>query len=208
MERLRVVDHPLFQQRLTLLRDKKTDSPTFRVLLREASIFLIAKATEDLPTKAVKVETPLGIAEGRTLAVGSIVAVPVLRAGLAMVDAFLELIPDARLGHLGLFRDPSTHRPVEYYSKLPDNLEQVPVFILDPMVATGGSAVAAIDAVKKAGARSVRLVSLLAAPEGVRAVSSAHPDVDIFTGSLDERLDERAYIIPGLGDAGDRVFGT
>ena len=208
MSRLRAVDHPLLQHKLTAMRDKGTGPKEFRDLLREAAILLTAEATRSLRVEEVAVETPLAEAKGAKLASPEPVAVPILRAGLAMVEGFLTLVPNALIGHVGLYRDPVTHKPVEYYFKMPPDLEERDVFILDPMLATGGSAVAAIDFIERAGATSIALICLVAAPEGLAELKGAHPEVPIYAAAVDERLDERAYIIPGLGDAGDRLYGT
>lgn len=208
MSPLRVVDHPLLEHKLTAMREKTTGPKDFRDLLREATIILAAEATRCLKVKDVVVETPLGKAKGAELEGPPPVAVPILRAGLAMVEGFLTLVPSALIGHVGIYRDPRTHKPVEYYFKMPPELGRRDVFILDPMLATGGSAVAAADFVKEAGAKSVSLICLLAAPEGIAKVEKFHPDIPIYTAAVDERLDERAYIVPGLGDAGDRLYGT
>ncbi len=208
MSPLRVVEHPLLGHKLTAMREKTTGPKEFRDLLKEATIILAVEATKRLKVRSVVVETPLAEADGVELDGPAPVAVPILRAGLAMVEGFLTLIPSALIGHVGIYRDPKTHEPVEYYFKMPPELERRDVFILDPMLATGGSAVAAADFVKSAGAKSVSLVCLLAAPEGVAKMESFHRDVPIYAAAVDERLDERAYIVPGLGDAGDRLYGT
>lgn len=208
MDRLRIVDHPLLQHKLSRIRDKKTGTKDFRELVRESAIILAVEATAFLNTRRVKVETPLAVADGVELERGASVIIPVLRAGLTMVDGFLEVMPNALIGHVGLYRDPHTHVPVEYYTKVPAGLSEKDVFLLDPMLATGGSAASAIDMVKREGATSITLVCLIAAPEGLKKIEEFHPDVPVFTASVDEKLDERDYIIPGLGDAGDRLFGT
>ncbi|MCL4499565.1 MAG: uracil phosphoribosyltransferase [Chloroflexi bacterium] len=208
MQRLHIVNHSLVGHKLSLLRDKRTDPRDFRELLREITLILTVEATRDLSTKPTRVETPLAIADGSLLAGEPPVAVPILRAGLAMVEAFLALVPSASIGHVGLYRDPESHEPVEYYAKMPPDLSERPSQNVDPMLATGGSAVAAIDFIKAAGGSSIVLLSVIAAPEGVEKVHEVHKDVSIYLAALDERLDERAYIVPGLGDAGDRLFGT
>lgn len=208
MSALRAVEHPLLQHKLTAMRDKSAGPKEFRDLLREATILLVAEATRFLKVEEIAVETPLAEAKGSRLAGLPPVAVPILRAGLAMVEGFLALIPNALIGHVGLYRDPITHKPVEYYFKMPPELDKRDVFILDPMLATGGSAVAAADFIKEAGAESISLVCLVAAPEGIARLERHHPDIPIYTAAVDERLDERAYIVPGLGDAGDRLYGT
>ena len=202
-----VVQHPVLEDRLAVLRDAQTSHGAFRRALHEASAILAIEATRDLPTVARDVQTPLESAPGRRLE-EEITIVPVLRAGLGMVEGFLRLLADARVGHLGMQRDEETLEPTGYYERLPPSLGEGLVFLLDPMLATGGSAVAALDRLKANGATQLRLICLVAAPEGIRAVEDAHPDVPIWTAAIDRQLDERGYIRPGLGDAGDRVFGT
>lgn len=207
MSKVFVMDHPLIQHKITMLRDESTTTKDFRELANEIAILIGYEATKDLELEDVKVKTPICETTGK--AIGKQVAlVPILRAGLGMVDAIMTLIPAAKIGHVGLYRDPETHEPVEYYCKLPKDLEDRQVLVLDPMLATGGSAAAAINFIKKRGAKKIKLLNIIAAPEGVEAVSKAHPDVDIYIGSLDEKLNEHCYIVPGLGDAGDRLFGT
>jgi uracil phosphoribosyltransferase len=206
-EGLTVVQHPVLDDRLAVLRDAATPHGAFRQALSEASAILAIEATRDLPTVAREVETPLEPASVNRLE-AQITIVPVLRAGLGMVDGFLRLLADARVGHLGMQRDEDTLEPTGYFERMPPGMGDAHVFLLDPMLATGGSAVAALDRLKANGARRLRLICLVAAPEGVKAVQDAHPDVGIWTAALDRGLDERAYIRPGLGDAGDRVFGT
>jgi len=202
-----VVQHAVLADRLTVLRDRDTEFPTFRHALFECSAILAVEATRDLRVSDAEVETPLEPTHGARLS-GQVVVVPVLRAGLGMVDGFLRLLPDARVGHLGMARDESAHKPVDYYSRLPPGMAESHVFLLDPMLATGGSAINALQHLKDAGAGHLELVCLVSAPEGIRAVGEAHPDVKIWTAAVDRGLDENAYIRPGLGDAGDRVFGT
>ena len=202
------VDHPLVQEKLRLLRDISTRPKEFRALLAEVSVFLAYEALRDLPVETGSVETPIARASGVRLANGQPVLVPILRAGLGMSDGILRVMPEAAVGHIGLYRDHDTHQPVEYYRKLPADIGRRDVLLLDPMLATGGSAVAALDMLKSVGVRSLRLICLVAAPEGVRAVTAAHPDVPIFGAALDSHLNQDAYIVPGLGDAGDRLFGT
>jgi uracil phosphoribosyltransferase len=202
-----VVAHPVLDDRLSVLRDHTTPHGAFRRALHEASAIVAIEATRDLPTEHVSVQTPLEETAGRRLR-GDIAVVPVLRAGLAMVEGFLTLLPDARVGHLGMERDHTTLTPRGYFERLPAELAEASVFVLDPMLATGGSALHALDRLKDVGARDVRLICLVCAPEGVAAVRERHPDVGIWTAALDDRLDENGYIRPGLGDAGDRVFGT
>ena len=206
-EGLIVVQHPVLDDRLAVLRDEVTPHGAFRLALHEASAILAIEATRDLPTVQRTIATPLEPAEAKRLE-APIIIVPVLRAGLGMVEGFLRLLADARVGHLGLQRDEDTLEPTGYFERLPPGMGEAYVFLLDPMLATGGSAVAALDRLKANGARRLRLICLVAAPEGVEAVREAHPDVQIWTAALDRQLDERGYIRPGLGDAGDRVFGT
>jgi uracil phosphoribosyltransferase len=206
-ERLIVVEHPVLDDRLVVLRDRSTSHGAFRRALEEAAAILAIEATRDLPTRDVTVDTPLEPANGRRL-LGEVAIVPVLRAGLGMVDGFLRLLPDARVGHLGMYRDEVDDAPVDYYERLPPGLAEAHVIVPDPMLATGGSAVHALTRLKEAGAQRLRLVCLVSAPEGVAAVHEAHPDVPIWTAALDRELDDNAFIRPGLGDAGDRVFGT
>ena len=208
MSKVVVLDHPLIQHKLAILRSKNTSVKEFRELISEISGLMCYEATRDLPTKEVEVQTPVAMAKCRRLAGKKLAIIPILRAGLGMVDAMVDLIPSAKIGHIGLYRDPETHLPVEYYCKLPDDIENRRVFVVDPMLATGGSAVAAIDFLKKYGCKSIVMMNIIGAPEGVEAVQAAHPDVDIYLAALDEKLNDHAYIIPGLGDAGDRIFGT
>lgn len=203
-----VVDHPLIQHKVTMMRDVNTNSKDFRQLLDEISLLLAYEATKDLPLKEVEVETPICKTKAKTVAGRSIGVVPILRAGLGMVNGITTLVPNAKVGHIGLYRDPETHLPVEYYCKLPADAEERTIIVVDPMLATGGSAVAAIRFLKDRGCTDIKMMNLIAAPEGVKAVQTAHPDVDIYVAALDERLNENAYIVPGLGDAGDRIFGT
>ena len=205
---LTLVDHPLVQHKLTLMRDRQTSTAGFRRLLREISLLLGYEVLRDLPLTRRMVETPLGETEAPEIAGKKLALVSILRAGNGMLDGVLELVPSARVGFIGLYRDPETLQPVEYYCKLPGDLPSRPVVLVDPMLATANSAVAAVDLVKAQGARDVRFLCLLAAPEGVRRMSEAHPDVRVFTAALDERLNDKGYILPGLGDAGDRMFGT
>ena len=205
---VKVLDHPLIQHKLAILRSKNTTVKEFRELVSEISGLMCYEATRNLPTKEVDVQTPLAIAKCRRLAGKKLAIIPILRAGLGMVDAMVELIPSAKIGHIGLYRDPETHLPVEYYCKLPEDIENRQVFVVDPMLATGGSAVAAIDFLKQRGCRNIVMMNIIGCPEGVAAVQKAHPDVDIYLAACDERLNEHAYIVPGLGDAGDRIFGT
>ena len=190
------------------MRDKSTPVKEFRDLAREVAMLMTFEVTRDLPTKDVEIETPLCSTTVKMLAGKKLAIIPILRAGLGFVDGMLEIIPSAKVGHVGLYRDPETHEPVEYYCKLPEDIDKRRVIIVDPMLATGGSAVAAVDFVKKRGAKDISFMCLIAAPEGIDALTTAHPDVDIFIAAKDERLNENAYIVPGLGDAGDRIFGT
>ena len=208
MSKVVVLDHPLIQHKLAILRSKNTSVKEFRELISEISGLMCYEATRDLPTKEVEVATPVATAKCRRLAGKKLAIIPILRAGLGMVDAMVDLIPSAKIGHIGLYRDPETHLPVEYYCKLPDDIENRRCFVVDPMLATGGSAVAAIDFLKQHGCQNIIMMNMIAAPEGVKAVQEAHPDVDIYLAALDEKLNEHAYIVPGLGDAGDRIFGT
>jgi uracil phosphoribosyltransferase len=206
-QRLVVVDHPVLADRLTVMRDQSTGHGEFRQALFEASAILAVEAARDLPTTSVDVETPLEATTGSRLP-GEIAIVPVLRAGLGMVDGFLRLLPGARVGHVGVYRDEQEHRPVDYYERLPPGLADAFVYVVDPMLATGGSAVHALDRLKAAGAQKLALVCLVVAPEGLLAVEQHHPEVPVWTAAVDRELDDNAYIRPGLGDAGDRVFGT
>ncbi len=208
MGKLVVVDHPLIQHKVTMMRDKNTNTKDFKQLLDEISLLLAYEATKDLPLMDVEVETPICKTKSKMLSGRSVGVVPILRAGLGMVNGITTLIPNAKVGHIGLYRDPETHLPVEYYCKLPLDAEKRLIIIVDPMLATGGSAVAAIQFLKDRGCKDIRMMNLIAAPEGVAAVRKAHPEVDIYVAALDERLNENAYIVPGLGDAGDRIFGT
>ena len=208
MANVHVLDHPLIQHKLAILRNKDTSVKEFRELVNEISGLMCYEATRNLPTVEVDVETPLMTAKCRMLAGKKLAIVPILRAGLGMVDAMVDLIPSAKIGHIGLYRDPETHKPVEYYCKLPEDVENRQVFVVDPMLATGGSAVAAIDFLKQHGCRNIIMMNILGCPEGVAAVQAAHPDVEIYLAAMDEKLNDHAYILPGLGDAGDRIFGT
>lgn len=207
MDHVHVLNHPLIQHKLSILRSKNTSVKEFRELVSEISALMCYEATRNLPMEAAEVETPIGMAKVQVLAGKKLAIVPVLRAGLGMVDAMIDLIPSAKIGHIGLFRDPETHEPVKYYCKMPNDIAERQVFIVDPMLATG-SAVAAITFVKEYGCKSITLMNIIAAPEGIKAVREAHPDVDIFVAAVDEKLNDHAYIVPGLGDAGDRIFGT
>ena len=208
MGTVHVLDHPLIQHKLAILRSKNTSVKEFRELIREISGLMCYEATRNLPTKEVEVQTPVAVAKCRRLAGKKLAIIPILRAGLGMVDAMVDLIPSAKIGHIGLYRDPETHMPVEYYCKLPEDISNRQVFVVDPMLATGGSAVAAIDFLKQHGCKNIVMMNIIGCPEGVKAVQEAHPDVDMYLAALDEKLNEHAYIVPGLGDAGDRIFGT
>ena len=203
-----VLDHPLIQHKLAILRNVNTGVKEFRELVSEISGLMCYEATRNLPTEEVEVQTPVAMAKCRMLSGKKLAIVPVLRAGLGMVDSMVDLIPSAKIGHIGLYRDPETHMPVEYYCKLPDDIENRVVFVVDPMLATGGSAVAAIDFLKAKGCRNIVMMNIIGCPEGIKAVQDAHPVVDLYVAAVDEKLNDHAYIIPGLGDAGDRIFGT
>ena len=208
MSTFHLIDHPLIQHKLTIMRSVDTASKDFRELLDEISMLMGYELTRDLPLEDVEVETPICTATFKKISGKKLAIVPILRAGLGMVDGLLRLVPVARVGHIGLYRDPETHEPVEYYCKMPQDIEDRLVIIVDPMLATGGSLADAITMVKKRGAKNIRAMCLVAAPEGVKRVMDAHPDVDIYCAALDEKLNDHAYIVPGLGDAGDRIFGT
>ena len=208
MAEVHVLDHPLIQHKLAILRSKDTPVKEFRELVGEISGLMCYEATRNLPVTEVDVETPVAVAKCHVLAGKKLAIVPVLRAGLGMVDQMVALIPSAKIGHIGLYRDPQTHKPVEYYCKLPEDIANRQVFVVDPMLATGGSAVAAIDFLKRHGCKNIIMMNIIGCPEGVSAVQAAHPDVEIFLAAMDEKLNENAYIVPGLGDAGDRIFGT
>ena len=208
MGKVHVFDHPLIQHKLTIMRQTTTGPKEFRELLEEISMLMVYEVTRDLPTVDVEIETPLCKTTQKMLAGKKLGIVPILRAGLGMVDGIMNMIPACRIGHIGLYRDPETLEPVEYYCKLPADAEERELILLDPMLATGGSASDAITLIKKRGCNHIRLVNLIAAPEGIAKVHADHPDVDIYVAGLDERLNDHGYILPGLGDAGDRLFGT
>ena len=208
MANVHVLDHPLIQHKLAILRDKDTGVKEFRELVGEIAGLMCYEATRNLPTHEVEVETPVATAKCRMLAGKKLAIVPVLRAGLGMVDSMVDLIPSAKIGHIGLYRDPETHMPVEYYCKLPDDISNRQVFVVDPMLATGGSAVAAINFLKKRGCKNIIMLNIIGCPEGIKRVQEEHPDVEMYLAACDEKLNEHAYIVPGLGDAGDRIFGT
>lgn len=203
-----IMDHPLIQHKLTILRDERTGSKQFRELVSEIATLMCFEATRDLPLKDVKTKTPLTTATTKVLAGKKMAFVPILRAGLGMVDGVLSLIPSAKVGHIGMYRDPETHTPVDYYCKLPADLNERDVFLLDPMLATGGSAIDAVSRIKEFNPKRIKFMCIIAAPEGVEAFTKAHPDVDVYCAGLDEKLNDHCYILPGLGDAGDRIFGT
>jgi uracil phosphoribosyltransferase len=205
---VRVFDHPLIQHKLTILRDRRTGHKEFRELVAEIAMLMAFEATADLPLRPVDVATPLGMARGATVAGQEIAVVPILRAGLPMEEGIVHLIPTAHVGHIGIYRDPSSLDPHTYYCKLPAELADRQVLVVDPMLATGGSAVEAIALLKERGARTIRLMVLIAAPEGIRRVQQGHPEIDIYAAAVDEGLDDHGYILPGLGDAGDRLYGT
>ncbi len=208
MENVYVLDHPLIQHKLAILRNKETGVKAFREMIGEIAALMCYEATRNHPTEEVLVETPVATAKCRMLSGKKLAIVPVLRAGLGMVDSMVNLIPSAKIGHIGLYRDPETHTPVEYYCKLPEDIESRQVYVVDPMLATGGSAVAAIDFLKARGCKNIIMLNIIGCPEGVKAVHEAHPDVVMYLAAMDEKLNEHAYIVPGLGDAGDRIFGT
>ena len=207
-EMVHIFDHPLIQHKLAILRDERTGVKEFREIVSEIATLMCYEATRDLPTEEVTIKTPVGTGTFRTLAGKKLAIVPVLRAGLGMVDGILTLIPSAKVGHIGLYRDPDTLEPVEYYCKMPTDIAERDVIILDPMLATGGSASAAIQFIKNYDVKHIKLMNIIAAPEGVERVHKDHPDVEIYCAALDEKLNDHGYIVPGLGDAGDRIFGT
>ena len=208
MSKVYVFDHPLIQHKVALMRQTNTSVKDFRELAREIALLMGFEATRNLPLEEVEIETPICKTKVNMLKGEDIAIIPILRAGLGFVDGMLELVPNAKVGHVGVYRDPDTHEPVEYYCKLPKDIEKRQIFVVDPMLATGGSAVAAIDFIKQRGGTNITFMCLIAAPEGIEALQKAHPDVDIYIAAKDERLNENAYIVPGLGDAGDRLYGT
>lgn len=203
-----IMDHPLIQHKLTLLRDKNTGTKEFKELVSEIAMLMCYEATRDLPLKEVEIETPVSVAKAKVISGRKLAFVPILRAGIGMIDGVLKLVPAAKIGHIGLYRDPETLEPHEYYSKLPADIEEREVIVLDPMLATGGSAIDAITTIKKKHPKSIKFMCIIAAPEGMDELVKAHPDVQIYCASLDSHLNEHGYIVPGLGDAGDRIFGT
>lgn len=208
MGKFQVIDHPLIQHKLTMIRDKNCGTKVFREVVNEIAMLMAYEVSRDMPLEDLVIETPIEESTQKTLSGKKVAIIPILRAGLGMVDGILELIPAAKVGHIGMYRDEETLEPHEYFVKLPEDIDERQLFIVDPMLATGGSAIMAIDALKKRGASNMKFVCLVAAPEGVKALQDAHPDVDIYIANLDERLNEHGYIVPGLGDAGDRLFGT
>lgn len=208
MVKVNILDHPLIQHKLTQIRQKDTSTTQFRQMINEIGGLMVYEITRDLPLEQIEIETPVAKTKANVIAGKKMVVVPILRAGLGMVDGILQMIPSARIGHIGIFRDEETLQPVEYFAKFPEELDQRGIFIVDPMLATGGSAIAAINSIKQRGAKNIKLVCLVGAPEGVKAINEAHPDVTVYLASLDEKLNEKGYIVPGLGDAGDRIFGT
>ena len=208
MENVFIMDHPLIKHKISMLRDKNTGTNEFRKLVEEIGILMGYEALRDLPTEEVEIETPIETCKTPMISGKKLAVIPVLRAGLGMVNSILTLVPSAKVGHVGLYRDPVTHEPHEYYCKLPADCANREVFVVDPMLATGGSAVAALDMLKKRGVKNIHFMCIIAAPEGVKRLTEAHPDVDVYIGALDDHLNEHKYIVPGLGDAGDRIFGT
>lgn len=205
---IHIMDHPLIQHKLSILRNRETSSKEFRELISEITMLMCYDATRDLPLAEVDVETPIATAKCKVLSGRDIAFVPILRAGLGMVDGVLSLIPTAKVGHIGMYRDPESHEPVDYYCKLPSDLSERDVIVLDPMLATGGSAIDAVNKVKSFGPKRIKFMCIIAAPEGLKAFHDAHPDVSVYCAGLDEKLNDHCYIVPGLGDAGDRIFGT
>lgn len=203
-----IFDHPLIQHKISLLRNKNTGSKEFRELVGEVSMLMCYEATRDLPLKEVEIETPVALAKTKVIAGRKLAFVPILRAGIGMLDGVLSMVPAAKVGHIGLYRDPQTLQPVKYYCKLPSDINEREVIVLDPMLATGGSAVAAIHMLKESGAANIKFMCIIAAPEGLNALTEAHPDVQVYCAALDEKLNDDKYIVPGLGDCGDRIFGT
>ena len=208
MSRVMIFDHPLIQHKLSILRDKGTSVKEFRELVSEIAMLMCFEATRDLPLEEIDVETPVAMAKCHRIAGKKLAVVPILRAGLGMVDGMVSLMPNVKVGHIGLFRDPETLEPVKYYFKMPPDIEERDVIVVDPMLATGGSASAAISFLKEVGVQHIKLMSIIGAPEGVAKMQADHPDVDIYVAALDDHLNEHGYIVPGLGDAGDRIFGT
>lgn len=208
MGALHIIDHPLVQHKISLMRDKNTGSKEFRELVSETAMFICYEATRDLPLKEIELETPVAVAKTKVISGRKLAFVPILRAGLGMVEGVTALVPAAKIGHIGLFRDPETHQAVKYYAKLPDDVAERDCIIIDPMLATGYSACVAIEELKKLGVKNIKFMCIICSPEGVEAVQTAHPDVDIYAGAEDKGLNEDKFIVPGIGDAGDRMFGT
>ncbi len=208
MSKVVIINHPLVQHKLTFIRDKNTGSKDFREMVKEVAMLMAYEVTRDLQLEDVEIETPVVKTKSKVISGKKLAIIPILRAGLGMVDGIVQLIPAAKVGHVGLYRDPETLKPVEYYSKLPADISEREIIVVDPMLATGGSAVAAIDVLKERGAINIKLVNLIASPEGIKEVEKYHPDVDIYVAAVDEMLNDHGYIVPGLGDAGDRLFGT
>ncbi len=208
MSNLHIISHPLVQHKISLLRDKNTGTKEFRELVSEIAMFICYEATRDLPLKEIEIETPVAVAKTKVISGRKLAFVPILRAGLGMVDGVTALVPAAKIGHMGIFRQPDTKEAVKYYCKMPDDIAERDVIIVDPMLATGHSAVAAIDEIKKLGVKHIKFMCIICSPEGVEKVGAAHPDVDIYTGVMDQGLNEDKFIVPGVGDAGDRIFGT
>ncbi len=205
---IHIMDHPLIQHKLSILRDKNTGTKQFRELVGEIANLMCFEATRDLPRREVSIETPIGMAKTKVISGRKLAFVPILRAGLGMVDGVLNLLPSAKVGHIGMYRDPETKEPVEYYCKLPGDIPERDVIVLDPMLATGGSAIDAVNQIKKRNPHRIKFMCIIAAPEGLEAFTKAHPDVPVYCAAMDDHLDEHCYIVPGLGDAGDRIFGT
>ena len=208
MSKVTIFDHPLIQHKLSILRDENTGTKEFRELISEISMLMCYEATRDLPLEDVKIKTPMAEMTAKQIAGRKLAFIPILRAGCGMLDAMLTMVPSAKVGHIGLYRDEETHKPVEYYNKLPGDIHERDVFVLDPMLATGGSAVDAIQIIKRSNPRSIKFLCIIAAPEGIDVLTKAHPDVDLFCAATDEKLNENCYILPGFGDAGDRIYGT
>lgn len=208
MAEFNIIDHPLVQHKISLLRDKNTGTKEFRELVSEIAMFICYEATRDLPLKEIELETPLAVAKTKVISGRKLAFIPILRAGLGMVDGVTTLVPAAKIGHIGIFRDPVTKQPVKYYAKMPDDISERDAIIVDPMLATGSSAVAAVTELKNLGVKHIKFMCIICSPEGVEALKAAHPDVDIYAGVMDQSLNEDKYIVPGVGDAGDRIFGT
>ena len=208
MGQFQVIDHPLIQHKLTIIRDKNCGTKVFREVVNEIAMLMAYEVSRDMPLEPVEIETPMGKTTQHVLTGKKVAIIPILRAGIGMVDGMLELIPAAKVGHIGMYRDHDSLEPVEYFVKFPSDISTRQLLVVDPMLATGGSAILAVDSLKKRGAANIKFICLVAAPEGVKALQEAHPDIDIYTAALDEKLNENGYIVPGLGDAGDRLFGT